>query len=327
MNSTAPRLNSKNIKLDEKFILNIFKKFNMKGIKVNDLSLYQRAFIHRSYLKSDDTNTNPNSNSFPLQNECNERLELLGDSILSSVVVAYLFDRYPDSNEGFITNLKMNIVRGKTLGTLSKKLGLDKYIVISEQVEEANGRNNPRILEDLFEAFIGAMYLDNGATLIPKNWTENITRIKDEYNFLREIEADNVDHVDQNQLCKYLNLMNETINQSYFGHLICQRFIINVIENHINISRLINHDSNYKNRLLRYFQRTWRSNPTWDLLERDSSKNYVIGVNNIDGELIGVGVSRKKQEAEQKASKRALSHLLAKTSETTDLDISDSDSD
>ena len=108
-----------------------------------------------------------NSNSkcpedcLPLQDMSYERLEFLGDSILEMIVTSYLFERYPDQNEGFLSKLRTKIVNGKMLGFLANKLGLNKYAIISKQVEESNGRNNYKIMEDIFEALLGSLFIDN----------------------------------------------------------------------------------------------------------------------------------------------------------------------
>tara|TARA_B110000483_G_C17902867_1_gene430022 strand:- start:24 stop:692 length:669 start_codon:yes stop_codon:yes gene_type:complete len=108
-----------------------------------------------------------NSNSkcpddcLPLQDMSYERLEYLGDSILEMIVSSYLFERYPDQNEGFLSKLRTKIVNGKMLGFLANKLELNKYAIISKQVEESNGRTNYKIMEDIFEALIAALFIDN----------------------------------------------------------------------------------------------------------------------------------------------------------------------
>jgi len=95
-----------------------------------------------------------------LQECSNERLEFLGDSVLSVVVAEYLYQRYPDSEEGFLTTLRTKLVNGNMLAYLSSKIGLSDMVVISKQIDENGGRTNQKILEDTFEAFIGAIFLD-----------------------------------------------------------------------------------------------------------------------------------------------------------------------
>lgn len=135
--------------------------------KPRDIHLFRNAMVHKSYCtrKNEnfvDGNALCPEDCLPLQEESNERLEFLGDSVLSIVVANYLFERYPDENEGFLTRMRTKIVNGKMLASLSKKVGLPPYILLSKQIEDNDGRNNLNILEDAFEAFLAAVYLDFG---------------------------------------------------------------------------------------------------------------------------------------------------------------------
>jgi ribonuclease-3 len=142
-----------------------------------DLNLYRKSFVHKSYCtrKNEnfvDGNVNCPKGCLPLQEESNERLEFLGDSILNMVIADYLFERYPDENEGFLTRMRTKLVNGKMLAHLSGLVGLDKYVLISKQIEDNEGRKNLNILEDCFEAFIAAVYLDYGEMgfMMAKTW-------------------------------------------------------------------------------------------------------------------------------------------------------------
>jgi ribonuclease-3 len=133
-----------------------------------DIDIYRNAFVHKSYCTRKNENfLNGNihcpKGCLPLQEESNERLEFLGDSILGKVVGAYLFERYPDENEGFLTKMRTKLVNGKMLAHLSDIVGLKPYIILSKQIEEGDGRDSANILEDTFEAFIAAIYLDYGS--------------------------------------------------------------------------------------------------------------------------------------------------------------------
>jgi len=121
------------------------------GVKFKDEDLIRKAFIHRSYL-----------NEAKETMESNERLEFLGDSILSFLVSSYLYKEFPDKPEGELTNLRSAIVKTKTLALISQKLELGKYLYLSRGEEEGGGRNNTSLLADTFEAFIGAIFLDSG---------------------------------------------------------------------------------------------------------------------------------------------------------------------
>ena len=91
-------------------------------------------------------------------------MEFLGDSLLGATIAEYLYNRYVNifnENEGFLTKIKIKLVCGEQLAYLSKCLNFDKYAIISEHIDNnCNGRNNKNILEDILEAFIGAIYLD-----------------------------------------------------------------------------------------------------------------------------------------------------------------------
>ena len=170
--------NEVNTVLQHEDLQDILHQFDTKSY--NDINYYRRAFIHKSYLtrKNEnylDGNTNCPTNCLPLQENSNERLEFLGDSVLNLTVARYVFERYPDNNEGFLTNMRTKLVNGKMLAFLADKIGFHKHLVISKQIEKNRGRFNKNILEDAFEAFIGAIFLDHedksgNGFQIAENW-------------------------------------------------------------------------------------------------------------------------------------------------------------
>lgn len=97
-----------------------------------------------------------------LKTETYERLELLGDRVIKLLVTHYLFERYPKKNEGFMTELQIKIEDKRNLAMLGKEFGFSKFLIISKQIEMKYGRNLEQILEDTFEAFMGALFLSNG---------------------------------------------------------------------------------------------------------------------------------------------------------------------
>lgn len=158
--------NPRNILIDASDLQNILREYDVQE-PFNTIDIYRKAFVHKSYCtrKNDnfiDGNVDCPHNCLPLQEESNERLEYLGDSILSKVIASYLFERYPDENEGFLTRMRTKLVNGKMLAHLSQLVGLKKYIILSKQIEESDGRSSMNILEDALEAFIGAIYIDFG---------------------------------------------------------------------------------------------------------------------------------------------------------------------
>jgi ribonuclease-3 len=137
------------------------KLFDIKSKK-----LLEEALTHRSYL-------NETSEKVP----SNERMEFLGDSILSFIVSNYLYSKYPDFNEGKLTNLRSLLVNTKMLAILAKDCDLGSMLRLSKGEEESGGRNNQSLLADTFEAYLGALFLDQGiesvkefiyATVIPQ---------------------------------------------------------------------------------------------------------------------------------------------------------------
>lgn len=156
--------NNKNILITEDDVNKILRTFGI-SFKCYNISIYRQAFVHKSYITRKNENyvsgnKNCPDDCIPLQEESNERFEFLGDSILSTSVASYLYQRYPDQNEGFLTKMRSKLVNGHMLGDLCEKVGLHPWILISKQIEENNGRKNYKILEDTFEAFICAIFID-----------------------------------------------------------------------------------------------------------------------------------------------------------------------
>ena len=123
------------------------------------LDHYRRAFVHKSILR----NVKKSNDSTKIQSymkQSNERLEFLGDSVFGSTIAYYLFIKYPEANEGFMTRLKTRIVRRETCAMFGRQLELFNYIFTSETVKI--DKHSDKILEDTFEAFIGAIKLDLG---------------------------------------------------------------------------------------------------------------------------------------------------------------------
>ena len=122
------------------------------GFSFADKSLLQRALTHRSYL-----NEHP---EFPLED--NERLEFLGDAVLDFVTGEYLYHRFPEMAEGSLTNLRSALVRRETLARFAQAYGLGSYLQMGHGEVESGGRQRPATLCAVFEALVGALYLDQG---------------------------------------------------------------------------------------------------------------------------------------------------------------------
>jgi len=166
--------NEKNKLISTKDIDNIMKSLNIDDLTITNLDLYQRAFIHKSYceMKDYEEYTKP-ANCLPLSKVSYETLEFIGDSFLGNVIANYLYNRYfvgHSQDEGFLTKLKIRFVCGEQLAYLSGKLNLGKHMIISKYIDDdCDGRENINILEDILEAFIGALYSDtNDFNLVEK---------------------------------------------------------------------------------------------------------------------------------------------------------------
>lgn len=127
--------------------------YNILGFHVRNIDTYRPVFTHKS-MQSEHTSSY-------------ERLEILGDSIINFSATNYLYNRYTDSNEGEITKLRSRMVDTAALSTIGKALNLGNYICIKTRTIEHDKVNgslviNDRIHEDMFEALVGALYLDLG---------------------------------------------------------------------------------------------------------------------------------------------------------------------
>ena len=121
------------------------------GYRFSDPSLLRTALTHSSYA-------NENLSG---RIDCNERLEFLGDSVLSLTVCNYLYRTYPDLPEGRLTVLRKNVVCQRALADYANQIGLGSFLLLGKG-EAKDGREKPKLLEDAFEALLGAMYLDAG---------------------------------------------------------------------------------------------------------------------------------------------------------------------
>ena len=134
-------------------IRNSVKKFaDSIGIEFRDINLLVGAFTHRSYLNE--------HRDFPLPH--NERLEFLGDAVLELVVTEYLFNKYPERPEGELTAIRAALVNTISISDAGNKLGMGDYLLLSKGESADTGRARQYIIDNTFEAVVGAIYLDKG---------------------------------------------------------------------------------------------------------------------------------------------------------------------
>ena len=274
--------NNKNVLLNDENLRELFDSNGLKGLKYKNINLYRVAFVHKSYctMKNIDfnkSNINCPIDCLPLQDVSYERLEFLGDSLLGMIVANYLYSRFPDQNEGFLSKIRTKLVNGKMLGYLSDKIGFPKFAIISKQVEDSNGRNNYKIMEDIFEAFIGALYLDyqseDDEVILPKN-------IK-------------------------LSPMTGV------GYYVVESWLIYIIENYIDFSELIRVKNNYKDMLTSHMQNYLQDIPQFkeiNVSTRDNYKIFNYCVKDRNGTIISTSTGKSKKEAENNAALEALKY-------------------
>ncbi|OGH18765.1 MAG: ribonuclease III [Candidatus Levybacteria bacterium RIFCSPHIGHO2_01_FULL_40_15b] len=135
----------------------------MKIPTFKNKQLANQVFVHRSYL---------NETAETL--ESNERLEFLGDSILSFVVSSHIFDKYKTSKEGQLTSIRSVLTNTETLYEISKELGLGELLKLSKGEEAGGGRKNKTILANTLEALIGGIFIDQGIEAAKKFIEDNI---------------------------------------------------------------------------------------------------------------------------------------------------------
>lgn len=222
-------LNEYNQYITKDFIENLLLSYNCVHT-IKNLSLYQTAMIHISYLEKtsytdktlkiiqDTIPLDDNidiSNIIPLQKESYGRLEFYGDSIIKHILSQYLYYRYPLEGEGFLTKLRTKIERSVSLSYLCQLINLHKFAIIARNIEQSNGRiTNIKCTEDIFEAFIGALNEDAGFEITKK-------------------------------------------------------FLINLIEDVFDFSEMIDTNDNYKESLMQYFQRNKFGEPKYITVEKD----------------------------------------------------------
>ena len=259
-----------------------FDRHGLAGVPFNNINLYRNAFVHRSYMtmKNDDfTSGNERCppGCLPLQDMSYERLEFLGDAILGMVIARYLHERYPDQPEGFLSRMRTKIVNGKMLGHLASKVGFAPFAIISKQIDESQGRSNYKIMEDIFEAFIGALYMD----------------------------FDNDD--DCSVLPAHIGMAPSTGS----GYFIAEQWIISIIETYLDFSELIQARTNYKDVLVRYMQYTFQDSPRFfevSVNVKNGRKIFTYCIKNKVGAVLGTGSGVNTKESQNMAALEALKY-------------------
>ena len=235
--------NENNREISDNVIKSILSNYNV-NYKINNIQLFRRAFIHKSYtfpvLNENVRLAKCPPNCIELKSSSNERLEFLGDGVLEMVTKSYLYKRFPYAEEGFMTEKKIALVKNDHIGKLAYNMGLHKWLIMSKNAEEKKIRTNYKKLGCLFEAFLGALYLDS------------------------------------NEIKCNVNCRNQFV--SGIGYQTCQLFIENIYEKMVDWNELLENDDNYKNIFQVVIQKEFKKTPEYIVLNVDETMKYTMGV-------------------------------------------------
>lgn len=235
--------NENNKEISINIIHKILNNYNVH-YNVNNIDLFLRSFVHKSYttpILNEGVRLAPcPPNCLNLKTHSNERLEFLGDGILECVTKNYLYKRFPHAEEGFMTEKKIALVKNDHIGKLAYDMGLHKWLIISKNAEEKKIRTNYKKLGCLFEAFLGALFLD------------------------------------ANNMKIYGEFQNQAI--SGFGFQVCQLFIENIFEKLVDWTALLENDDNFKNIFQVKIQKEFKCTPEYKIIHLDEELRYTMGV-------------------------------------------------
>ena len=242
--------NPNNIEITLNDVQSILNKYGITA-KIHNIALYKRAFIHKSYTKRPNIENkeanikivNQPNDCLALKTKSNERLEFLGDGVLELITKYNLYRRFPKADEGFMTEKKIALVKNEHIGRLAYEMKLHKWLIISKHAEEKKTRTNLKKLGCLFEAFLGALFLDfNKININDDNgWFQNIF-------------------------------------QTGPGFQMAQIFVEKIYDKHVDFVQLVKTDDNYKNILQVKIQKEFKITPDYLEISHDNEKGYEMGV-------------------------------------------------
>lgn len=243
--------NPLNKQIEEADVRQILHRYGIDA-PIHNLHLYKRAFVNRSYIKRPHIENEQNNivivpkpeGCMPLFTKSNERLEFVGDGALECITKYLLYRRFPKENEGFMTEKKIALVKNESIGRIAYEMGLHKWLILSKHAEMKQTRTNMKKLGCLFEAFLGALFLD-----------------------FNKIEVH-----DEDEWFAKLFVCGP-------GFQMAQVFVENVFERHVDWINLIRNDDNYKNILQVIIQKEFKVTPHYlEMGEHNPDVGYHMGV-------------------------------------------------
>ena len=166
---------------------------NQFGKVAKTPKLFEEAFTHSSYVHE-----HPDCKDY-------ERIEFVGDAVLDFVVAIFIYKEYPSLDQGIMTKLRASIVCGSSLAGYAKKLHFGEALRLGKGEELCNGRNSDKILEDVFEAFIGACYLDFGFDAV--------------VSILQDIMMEDIKNMDLDSVTDYKSKLQEYVQTDRRGNI------------------------------------------------------------------------------------------------------------
>ena len=281
--------NPNNVLITERDIEDILKKYNIFPV-VHNITLYRRAFVHDSYVrKSVEQNIAkarptdgdclepataaasssasasasaaeyesvaatikpPRTGEIPLANKSNQRLEFLGDGILEAVAKFWIYRNFPKASEGFMTDMKINLVKNEAIGRIALEMGLNKWMLLEKSLESKLRNDKPK-MGCLFEAFVGALFLDM-----------NHLAVTDEEGWFDS----------------GMFLVGP-------GFQVVQLFLERVFDRHVDRVRLITENTNHKRTLQEKIQSLFKTTPVYVM----EAQPVRVGVNGYDSDTYKMG--------------------------------------
>lgn len=249
--------------VNRKSMENVLNKFQngTERIRIRNLDHYVNALTHRSALKE-----------FVTPKGSNERLELLGDSVINLVVTDLLYTKYPNEDEGFLTRVRTKLVRGSSLCKWAHEHGIESLMLMNSKALEQNWCANAKKLEDTFEAIVGALFIDIGMPACKMFLLPIIEKLVD---FDEAVKDNNYKDILMRRMqTVHSEMVAANINRTQYG------------------TDIMPHYSVVKT------------------TGEDHQKVFHVAVS-VEGTVLGVGHATQKRQAEQIAAKEALIRMGA----------------
>ncbi len=253
----AEVFNPANVEITEDEIVGILNKYGLPGTRkelIRNPMLFKRAFVHSSYVKPGahkpgGINQYAPEGCVKIKSKSNENLEFLGDGMLENITKLYLYRRFSREDEEFMTTIKIAIVQNENIGKIAYAMGLHKWLLICKNLEENKFRTYYNKLGCLFEAFLGAVFM---------NFSTPLPTCPEEEAGCRDMEGG-----DDRELPAFK---------------MTRRFLETILETHVDWTEFISKNDNYKTNLQIIIQREFKNVPIYSQIGKDADTGFTTGV-------------------------------------------------